>query len=696
MLCELCKALVTDILCGKIAGNSSWTSLPHGYSHDHGPLKHLAEHAVSKTCDLCYMMMQVSYFDSSDPSDSIEPLPLPGIVDVNLTIDHESPRPWKFWARMPVHSPQDAPTPYFHNTYEYEFFSFDLLGSVPSSQSRIRLNHVDVNLSQLTSSLLVDDLKRQEDLAAHIAMIQKWSLTCLQTHPSCSHRKESQRLPTRVLDVGTIDGLEEPYLFESNGKRGTYITLSHRWGIMSKQFRTTKANLNDHQTQISLQDFPALFQDTIEVTRLLGIRYLWIDCLCIVQDDGEDWERECGRMASIYENSYLTISALLATHSGQGLFATRLESVEPVLFRMLDGKLVGLRPSTPSLTDAVKSSVLDTRGWILQERVLSPAILHFGDSQAYWECPGGQAEGVYPVMQSHASSLIKNLLHEAQRPGCDLYPQGHFIAWYKIIEKYTRKRLTVERDRLTAILGMATRFQKLFGVTFLAGLWAEDLHRGLLWRDLTKGSIAGMGPLSNRERKKHQVISPSWSWVNCGAPVAFEWESSLKFPSCIHPVARIISNTDADFIDAYTRACRGMYRGAKKGSIQLWGVVKRVRWLSRMVDKHHKRDVLRRRLKTSEVELPCVMDFEFEAPKDCYCAIIADWTFDDSWKDFFRRESKPLNLRCYLVLQRTRNFQRHRNPFDLGKFKRIGVGAASIADVEQFFSSERKHFLTLV
>jgi hypothetical protein len=205
-----------------------------------------------------------------------------------------------------------------------------------------------------------------------------------------------------------------------------------------------------------------------------------------------------------------------------------------------------------------------------------------------------------------------------------------------------------------------------------------------------------MGSNSNRERKKYQVIWPSWSWVNYGAEVAFEWESSLKFPSSIHPVARIASTTDADFIDAYTRACRNKHRGAKKGSIQLWGVVKRVRWLSRMVDKHRKRDVLRRRQKGSEVELPCVMDFEFEAPKDCYCAIIADWTFEDSWKDFFRRKSKPLNLRCYLVLQRIPNFQRHRNPFDLGKFKRIGVGAASIADVEQFFGSERKYFLTLV
>lgn len=106
-------------------------------------------------------------------------------------------------------------------------------------------------------------------------------------------------------------------------------------------------------------------------------------------------------------------------------------------------------------------------------------------------------------------------------------------------------------------------------------------------------------------------------------------------------------------------------------------------------------DVLQRRLKGSEVELPCVVDFEFEAPIDCYCAIIADWTFEDSWKEIFRRKIEPLDLRCYLVLQRTRSVQ-HRNPFDLGEFKRIGTGAASIASVENFFSSERNYFFTLL
>jgi hypothetical protein len=151
-----------------------------------------------------------------------------------------------------------------------------------------------------------------------------------------------------------------------------------------------------------------------------------------------------------------------------------------------------------------------------------------------------------------------------------------------------------------------------------------------------------------------------------------------------------------------------------KGCIQLWGVVKRVRCLSRtlqnevrkldkndvqvLVTGSYKANVLQRRLKDTSIELPCAVDFDFEAPIDCYCVIIADWTFEDSWKEFSKTKEpvQPVDLRCFLVLQRIRKLRRHRNALDLGEFKRIGVGAASVSSVEQFFGSQRKYFLTLV
>jgi hypothetical protein len=100
------------------------------------------------------------------------------------------------------------------------------------------------------------------------------------------------------------------------------------------------------------------------------------------------------------------------------------------------------------------------------------------------------------------------LLHKAQCPGCELYLGGNYIAWYIVIQLYTRKCLTFETDRLIAILGLAIRFARAFRGTFMARLWAEDLYRGLLWRDARSDTFLGWnGPRKVRE----EVISPTWS-----------------------------------------------------------------------------------------------------------------------------------------------------------------------------------------
>ena len=399
MLCHLCEAFIRDILGDCTRENRSWNE---NQELNYGSLGHLFEHAGSGTCDICSLILQAHYFGPLGRPDLLGPSPRLGTVSVfQPQFNHTSTAsPWNF--DITTDTRPLAP-PFGIMTRSYEFFSFDSSGCSPcprSTDAGTRLNQLDINLSNFASSALVNDISHQADSQACIAMMRQWSVYCLHNHPSCSRRKQDQRLPTRVLDVGTGDRPREPYLFEANGQRGTYVTLSHRWGTMSKQFRTTKGNLHNHKFQIRLHEFPTLFQDAIKVTRLLGVQYLWIDCLCIVQDDDDEWQRECEKMASIYENSFLTISALLATHNGQGLFPKRSEKAKAVYLRMLNGTIIGLRPSTPGLTTTVKHSVMDTRGWILQERVLSPALLHYGDCQMFWECSGGQASEVFPVVQA--------------------------------------------------------------------------------------------------------------------------------------------------------------------------------------------------------------------------------------------------------------------------------------------------------
>jgi len=149
-----------------------------------------------------------------------------------------------------------------------------------------------------------------------LARVMAWVNEC-NTHHDC--QQEPRPLPLRVLDLssGRIN------LHETSGELGAYITLSHCWGS-SKQFTTTKTTLASRKAGIDYELLPKTYQDAIFITRLLGIRYLWIDSLCICQDDNGDWQRESAKMGLVYSNAYLTIAAASAKDSSVGLFTHRV------------------------------------------------------------------------------------------------------------------------------------------------------------------------------------------------------------------------------------------------------------------------------------------------------------------------------------------------------------------------------------
>jgi hypothetical protein len=276
---------------------------------------------------------------------------------------------------------------------------------------------------------------------------------------------------------------------ESHGQRGIYATLSHRWGDAESQYCTTKYNISQDFYHLDLNALPSSVRDAISVCRRLGIQFLWIDCLCIIQGDDGDWYRECKNMSKIFENSHLTISALRAKNSRDGIFHER--QISPVgnssqmpVFRLRDSTFLGLRwcRNRGHITADLEASTMTSRGWILQERLLSPAILHFGCTQLHWECRGLTASENRPNVLTGGVGLLKNFLLENHRYGFDSRPDGQFITWYAIVRAYSRTSLTWESDRLPAVTGLAQRLKQSFGNTYYAGIWLEDIHRGLLWR----------------------------------------------------------------------------------------------------------------------------------------------------------------------------------------------------------------------
>ena len=183
-----------------------------------------------------------------------------------------------------------------------------------------------------------------------------------------------------------------------------YIALSHCWGQdpptkNNPQFCTTDNNITARLEGFSFPKLPKTFRDAVQVTRELGIQYLWIDSLCIIQWNQKDWEHEAARMEGVFASAYCTIAASSAVDSEAG-FLKRNVSNECVLAQDASGRRFYICADTDDSNNyididdfdgRVGEAPLNKRAWVMQERVLSRRIIHFSDEQIYWEC----GEGVY-------------------------------------------------------------------------------------------------------------------------------------------------------------------------------------------------------------------------------------------------------------------------------------------------------------
>lgn len=166
--------------------------------------------------------------------------------------------------------------------------------------------------------------------------VKSWLHDCIHQHAMCRLDDKTKRpeapdvvLPRRLIDLN-VDGTEGCRLIASAGLdskcKATYAALSHCWGSF-QPLSTRGKNIKDHLADSRWNWLPRTFQDAIIVCRSLSIRYLWIDSLCIHQDDDDDWRQESARMGSIYLGAYITIAATGAPNATAGLFLSR--SIEP-------------------------------------------------------------------------------------------------------------------------------------------------------------------------------------------------------------------------------------------------------------------------------------------------------------------------------------------------------------------------------
>lgn len=284
-------------------------------------------------------------------------------------------------------------------------------------------------------------------------------------------------------------------------------------------------------------------RDAVQITRGLGIRYIWIDALCIVQDDPKDWDREAMQMKDIYRNACLVISGTRTGNCHQSLFGERKASAAnygeyvPSSFTAEQVPLKSSKPTPSSqpavyvrealphdlLNEEVKQDLdqhpLLGRGWIFQERLLATRTAHFTSSEIMWECNAGF------MCECGSSEPFKklSLLQRARQGASD----ETSALWRRIVHAYSARMFTYHQDRLAALDGVASLF-KDFGLgSYSFGLWGANIIAYMLWW-VHRGQDLEILP----EAYQSVAIGPSWSWLST--------HRNVNFNFICHPIATVV------------------------------------------------------------------------------------------------------------------------------------------------------------
>jgi hypothetical protein len=303
--------------------------------------------------------------------------------------------------------------------------------------------------------------------------------------------------------------------------------------------KTLNANIEQFKDAIILDSLSQTFQDAIRVVRWLGIEYIWIDSLCIVQDDENDWLQESERMGSVYANAYVTIAATSAVDGSGGL-----DSIRPIsnwIKFPCDGTDEGkgymwfTDASWTSQTD-LDEAPLNTRGWVFQEKTLSRRIIHFASSQVYWECKqrfvGEESEdrihfagttlepSQFWAHVSAISGVGPPTIERTNNAQDSTDPISQFDkfceGWNSLIRYYCSRNLTKTSDRLIALLGIIRVIEKEIGLHCIDGHWDDGswrFVRDLMW---FPGGPRTMSFLCDDNRSR---LCSSWSWASLEGPI---------------------------------------------------------------------------------------------------------------------------------------------------------------------------------
>jgi hypothetical protein len=505
-LCRWCEGVVAQMGLAL----SKLKSQPPGEEPSRTQLKHYPslEELISEAsqgCHLCCMLLGSLRHPVKDMLVTKQSLEDYGNL-IHARITH-----WDFSSRYNK-----------HDRYEIDIGQI----GIDSSEFDPLVNPLELIAKRKSTKLIRDaQISRHTGSKSCYAMIRNWIHTCTSQHQSCNASEPKQR-PSRLLDL-EFDNTNDVKLVTGNSSAMSYATLSYSWGSV-EQLMLLRTNLMDFMQRIPFADLSNVAQDVVKVCRGLSIRYLWIDALCIIQGEDGDFEQEAPRMNDIYGGCIINITAAQSLDTTQHFLCDR----EPLQYMDCELSTVELNGCEASITNRHVCQLtstrnrpgdynIDSRAWFYQERFLSQRSVYFGTKGIHWECREGmacEAQGNIRVDGIHYKSCngefndvawnlksqfaqVASLDHALRSPEAVTALRE---AWACILESYVDMKLTRPTDRLLAIAGIASVFEKTFGLQAIFGLWINFLNEDLLWT---------VNP-NTRRYAQPQWQAPSWSWAN--------------------------------------------------------------------------------------------------------------------------------------------------------------------------------------
>lgn len=427
---------------------------------------------------------------------------------------------------------------------------------------------VDDDLDAEVNNYVCDKAAESGGSESCLAEAREWLRDCLENHTACrtalsrhrfSDTDETTQLPARVIDVGSAPDFR-PFLVETQGKLGRYVALSYCWEPLDAEnprITLLRENKEALKKDLPLDGLPPTIQDSIDFTRRLGLQYVWIDRLCIVQNDPDDWAVQANLMCNIYEGALVTLVAMASETTEHGLYFPRVLRPSVRIPCATKERTIGTMNVTypgnngaviigRTFSKEVRNSRWASRGWTFQEGLLSRRQIYFGQHQLFWECQKTACDEIgLPTYADSLSASLRDIVDDKWRTKSTKWlssvsspsPNGavastvsafvleHLRYWRECILIFQARELTVKSDKPMAMKGIARAIQGSLGwadMTYSFGVFSKAAYFGLLWNP--RGALV----------RPQQPRAPSWSWM------AYDGQLEIPGPNERNPDSNLL------------------------------------------------------------------------------------------------------------------------------------------------------------